>query len=73
ISLIRVFIRASSIMIEMIEQDGYLSTLKEMSPTSGGISAKTYLAEVLWPDGEVISIIILLALINIFILHFNSN
>lgn len=51
-------------MIEMIEQDGYLSTLKEMSPTSGGISAKTYLAEVLWPDGEVIESFVKLFPVN---------
>ncbi|WP_347019493.1 hypothetical protein [Acinetobacter calcoaceticus] len=48
----------------MIEQDGYLSTLKEMSPTSGGISAKTYLAEVLWPDGEVIESFVKLFPVN---------
>lgn len=41
-------------MIEIIESDGYLDTLKQMSPTSGGISARTYLATVQWPDGQVI-------------------
>lgn len=41
-------------MIEIIESDFYLDTLKQMSPTSGGISAKTYLATVQWPDGQVI-------------------
>ncbi|WP_252715986.1 hypothetical protein [Acinetobacter guillouiae] len=41
-------------MIEIIEIDGYLNTLKPMSPTSGGISARTYLATVQWPDGQVI-------------------
>lgn len=51
-------------MIEMIEQDGYLSTLKEMSPTSGGISAKTYLAEVEWPNGEVIESFVKLFPVN---------
>lgn len=51
-------------MIEMIGQDGYLSTLKEMSPTSGGISAKTYLAEVQWPNGEVIESFVKLFPVN---------
>lgn len=41
-------------MIEVIESEGYLDTLKQMSATSGGISANTYLATVQWPDGEVI-------------------
>lgn len=40
-------------MIEIIESDCYLDTLKTMSPTSGGVSAKTFLATVQWPDGEV--------------------
>lgn len=40
-------------MIEIIESECYLDTLKQMSPTSGGISAKTFLATVQWPDGEV--------------------
>lgn len=40
-------------MIEIIESDCYLETLKQMSPTSGGISAKTFLATVQWPNGEV--------------------
>ena len=35
-----------------------------MSPTSGGISAKTYLAEVLWPDGEVIESFVKLFPVN---------
>ena len=52
-------------MIEMIEQDGYLSTLKEMSATSGGVSAKTYLAEVEWPNGEVIESFVKLFPVNL--------
>ncbi|MFW1893047.1 hypothetical protein [Acinetobacter geminorum] len=40
-------------MIEIIESDCYLETLKPMSNTSGGISAKTYLATVQWPNGEI--------------------
>lgn len=51
-------------MIEMIEQDGYLSTLKEMGATSGGVSAKTYLAEVEWPNGEVIESFVKLFPVN---------
>lgn len=51
-------------MIEMIEQDGYLVTLKEMSPTSGGVSAKTYLAEVQWPNGDVIESFVKLFPVN---------
>lgn len=51
-------------MIEMIEQDGYLSTLKEMSPTSGGRSATTYLAEVEWPNGDVIESFVKLFPVN---------
>ena len=31
-------------MIEIIESDGYLDTLTQISSTSGGISAQTYLA-----------------------------
>ncbi|MFV9977458.1 MAG: hypothetical protein AB8U99_05385 [Candidatus Midichloria sp.] len=41
-------------MIEIIESDGYLDTLTQISSTSGGISAQTYLATVQWPDGQVI-------------------
>ncbi|MDV8157470.1 hypothetical protein [Acinetobacter bereziniae] len=40
-------------MIEIIEIDGYLDTLKQMSPTSGGESAQTFLATVEWSDGTV--------------------
>ncbi|MNR96749.1 hypothetical protein D3C72_279080 [compost metagenome] len=48
----------------MIEQGGYLTTLREMSPTSGGVSAKTYLAEVQWPNGEVIESFVKLFPVN---------
>lgn len=40
-------------MIEVIEEDGFLTELKVMSPTSGGCSAKTILAQVEWSDGVV--------------------
>lgn len=40
-------------MIELIEDDGLLDVLKVVSPTSGGISARTILANVEWPDGEI--------------------
>lgn len=42
------------IMIELIEETGYLTTLRQIGATSGGISANTYLSEVEWPDGEVL-------------------
>lgn len=38
--------------IELIEEDGFLNTLRLMSSTSGGCSASTRLAKVCWPDGE---------------------
>ena len=38
--------------IEIIEEEGYLETLKLVSNTSGGCSASTRLATVRWPDGE---------------------
>lgn len=41
-------------MIELIEETGYLTTLRQIGATSGGISANTYLSEVEWPDGEVL-------------------
>lgn len=40
-------------MIELIEESGYITTLRQIGPTSGGISAKTFLSQVEWPDGEV--------------------
>lgn len=40
-------------MIELIEDDGLLDVLRVVSPTSGGISARTILANVEWPDGEI--------------------
>lgn len=40
-------------MIELIEDDGLLDVLKVVSSTSGGISARTILANVEWPDGEI--------------------
>lgn len=41
-------------MIELIEETGYLTTLRQIGATSGGISAKTYLCQVEWSDGEVL-------------------
>lgn len=38
--------------VQIISVDGYQTTLKEISSSSGGISARTILAEVVWPDGE---------------------
>lgn len=41
-------------MIELIEKTGYLTTLRQIGATSGGISANTYLSEVEWPNGEIL-------------------
>ncbi|HHP0276798.1 hypothetical protein [Acinetobacter baumannii] len=38
--------------IEIIEEEGFLDTLRLVSNTSGGCSASTRLATVCWPDGE---------------------
>lgn len=38
--------------IEIIEEEGFLETLRLVSNTSGGCSASTRLATVCWPDGE---------------------